>query len=272
MQYGVNQETELLDYDVIREIALKVRPKLIISGATAYPRQINFQAFQQIAEEVSAISMADIAHIAGLIVGGVHPSPFPLIDVVTTTTHKTLRGPRGAMIMCKEKFAKEIDRAVFPGMQGGPHDHVTAAMAVAFGEDLKPEFKEYAHQIVKNAQTLAATLMENGFRLVTGGTDNHLLLVDLQNKDVSGKEAEIALDIAGITVNKNTIPFDPRKPFDPSGIRLGTPAVTTRGMKEEEMKQIGGFITRAIDAKDDPERLKQIRQELKEFCKVFPVY
>jgi len=156
-----------------------VRPKLIISGATAYLRQINFQAFQQIAEEVSAISMADIAHIAGLIVGGVHPSPFPLIDVVTTTTHKTLRGPRGAMIMCKEKFAKEIDRAVFPGMQGGPHDHVTAAMAVAFGEDLKPEFKEYAHQIVKNAQTLAATLMENGFRLVTGGTDNHLLLVDL---------------------------------------------------------------------------------------------
>ncbi len=216
--------------------------------------------------------MADIAHIAGLIIGGVHQSPFPYTDVVTTTTHKTLRGPRGAMIMCKEKFAKDIDRAVFPGMQGGQHDHVTAAMAVAFGEALKPEFKDYASQIVKNAKALAASLIENEFRLVTGGTDNHLILIDLQSKGVSGKEAEMALDIAGITVNKNTIPFDPRKSFDPSGIRLGTPAVTTRGMKEAEMNQIGNLIAKAIDAKDNLDKLEEIRQEVKELCQGFPVY
>jgi len=192
--------------------------------------------------------------------------------VVTTTTHKTLRGPRGAMIMSKERFAKDIDETVFPGMQGGPHDHVTAAMAVAFGEALKPEFKNYASQIVKNARALAESLMEKGFRLVTGGTDNHLILVDLRSKGVTGKEAEAALDIAGITVNKNTIPFDPRKPFDPSGIRLGTPAVTTRGMKEAEMKQIGKFITEALDAKDNREKLEQIRQKVKTLCQPFPVY
>jgi len=236
VQYGVDKDTELLDYDEIRRIALKVRPKLILCGATAYPREIDFKAFHDIAEEVGAISMADIAHIAGLIVGEVHQSPFPYMDVVTTTTHKTLRGPRGAMIMCKEKFAKDIDRAVFPGMQGGPHD------------------------------PLAASLMENGFRLVTGGTDNHLILVDLQSKGVSGKEAEIALDIAGITVNKNTIPFDLRKPFDPSGIRLGTPAVTTRGMKEAEMNQIGNLIAKAIDVKDNLEKLEEV------LCQTFPVY
>jgi len=216
--------------------------------------------------------MADIAHIAGLIVGGVHQSPFPYTDVVTTTTHKTLRGPRGAMIVCKEKFAKDIGRAVFPGMQGGPYNYVTAAMAVAFGEALRPEFKDYARQIVKNAKALATFLIENGFRLVIGGTDTHLILVDLQSKGVSGKQAEIALDIAGITVNKNTIPFDPRKPFDPSGIRLGTPAVTTRGMKEAEIKQIGKLIAKAIDSKDDLEKLEKIRQEVKELCKAFPVY
>jgi len=272
VQYGVNKDTELLDYDEIREIALRTRPKLILSGATAYPRKIDFKAFHEIAEEVGAISMTDIAHIAGLIVGGVHQSPFPYTDVVTTTTHKTLRGPRGAMIMCKEKFARDIDKAVFPGMQGGPHDHVTAAMAVAFGEALKPEFKDYARQIIKNAKALATYLIENGFRLVTGGTDNHLILVDLQSKGVPGKEAEIALDIAGITVNKNTIPFDPRKPFDPSGIRLGTPAVTTRGMKEAEMKHIGKLIAKAIDSKDDLEKLNKIRQDVKELCKLFPVY
>jgi len=272
VQYGVNKDTELLDYDEIRRIALKVRPKLILCGATAYPREIDFEVFHKISEEVGAISMADIAHIAGLIIGGVHQSPFPYMDVVTTTTHKTLRGPRGAMIMCKEKFAKDIDRAVFPGMQGGPHDHVTAAMAVAFGEALKPEFKDYASQIVKNARALATSLMENGFRLVTGGTDNHLILVDLQSKGVSGKEAEIALDIAGITVNKNTIPFDPRKPFDPSGIRLGTPAVTTRGMKEAEMNQIGNLIAKAIDVKDNLEKLEEVRQEVKRLCQTFPVY
>lgn len=272
VQYGVNKDTELLDYEEIRRIALKVRPKLILCGATAYPREIDFKIFHEIAEEVGAISMADIAHIAGLIIGEVHQSPFPFTDVVTTTTHKTLRGPRGAVIMCKEKFAKDIDRAVFPGMQGGPHDHVTAAMAVAFGEALKPEFKDYARQIVKNAKALAASLMENGFRLVTGGTDNHLILVDLQSKGVSGKEAEMALDIAGITVNKNTIPFDPRKPFDPSGIRLGTPTVTTRGMKETEMNQIGNLIAKAIDVKDNRENLEKIRQEVKGLCQKFPVY
>ncbi len=271
VQYGVNKETERLDYDEIRKIALEVKPKVIVCGTTAYPRQIDFKAFHEIAQAVGAISMADIAHIAGLIVGGVHQSPFPYMDVVTTTTHKTLRGPRGAMIMCKEKFAKAIDEAVFPGMQGGPHDHVTAAMAVAFGEALEPEFKDYAKQVVKNAKTLAESLMENGFRLVTGGTDNHLMVVDLRNKGITGKEAEIVLDIAGISVNKNTIPFDLRKPFDPSGIRLGTPAVTTRGMKEE-MKQIGKFIARAIDAKDNREKLEEIRQEVKELCQAFPVY
>jgi len=272
VQYGVNKDTELLDYDEIKKTALEVRPKMIVCGATAYPREIDFKAFHGIAEEVGAISMADIAHIAGLIVGGVHQSPFPYIDVVTTTTHKTLRGPRGAMIMSKERFAKDIDQTVFPGMQGGPHDHVTAAMAVALGEALKPEFKNYARQIVKNARALAESLMQKGFRLVTGGTDNHLILVDLRSKGVTGKEAETALDIAGITVNKNTIPFDPRKPFDPSGIRLGTPAVTTRGMKEAEMKQIGKFITQAIDAKDNREKLEEIRQEVKALCQPFPVY
>lgn len=272
VQYGVNKETERLDYDEIRKIALEAKPKVIVCGTTAYPREIDFKAFHEIAQAVGAISMADIAHIAGLIVGGVHQSPFPYMDVVTTTTHKTLRGPRGAMIMCKEKFAKAIDEAVFPGMQGGPHDHVTAAMAVAFGEAQKPEFKDYAKQVVKNAKTLAESLMENGFRLVTGGTDNHLMVIDLRNKGITGKEAETILDSAGISVNKNTIPFDPRKPFDPSGIRIGTPTVTTRGMKEEEMRQIGNFITEAIESKGDRKKLEQIQQRVKELCQTFPAY
>ena len=272
VQYGVNKDTELLDYDEIRQTALKVRPKLVLSGVTAYSRQVDFKAFAEIAKEVGAISVADIAHVAGLIAGGVYPSPFPYTDVVTTTTHKTLRGPRGGMIMCKEEFAKAIDTSVFPGAQGGPHEHAIAAMAVAFGEDLKPEFKEYAKQIVKNAKALAESLMENGFRIVTGGTDTHLMVVDLRSKGVTGKEAEEALDLAGVTVNKNTIPYDPRKPFDPSGIRLGTPPVTTRGMKEAEMKQVGRFIARAIDVKDKPEKLEKIRQEVKELCQAFPVY
>ncbi|MCK4387589.1 MAG: serine hydroxymethyltransferase [Dehalococcoidia bacterium] len=272
VQYGVNKETELLDYDEIEKIALEAKPKVIVCGTTAYPREIDFKAFHKIAKEAGAISMADIAHIAGLIVGGVHQSPFPYIDVVTTTTHKTLRGPRGAMIMCKEKFANAIDEAVFPGMQGGPHDHVTAAMAVAFGEAQKPEFKDYAEQVVKNAKTLAESLMENSFRLVTGGTDNHLMVVDLRNKGITGKEAETVLDSAGISVNKNTIPFDLRKPFDPSGIRIGTPTVTTRGMKEEEMKQIGNFITEAIDSKGDRKNLEQMQQRVKELCQTFPVH
>jgi len=272
VQYGVNRETELLDYDEIEKIALEAKPKVIVCGTTAYPRQIDFKAFHEIAKKTEAISMADIAHIAGLIIGGVHQSPFPYVDVVTTTTHKTLRGPRGAMIMCKEKFANAIDEAVFPGMQGGPHDHVTAAMAVAFGEALKPEFRNYAQQVVRNAKALAESLMENGFRLVTGGTDNHLMVVDLRNRGITGKEAEAVLDSAGISVNKNTIPFDPRKPFDPSGIRIGTPTVTTQGMREEQMRQIGKFVTAAIDSKDDREKLEQIRQRVKVLCQAFPAY
>ncbi len=234
VQYGVDPKTQMIDYDEVRKIALKEKPKMIVSGATAYPREFDFKEFHKIAEEVGAVSLADIAHIAGLIVGGVHQSPFPFTDVVTTTTHKTLRGPRGGMIMCKEKFAEAIDRAVFPGLQGGPHEHVIAAKAVAFGEALKPEFKDYAKQIVKNAKALADSLLGHGFNLVTGGTDNHMIIVDLRNKNLTGKGAEKALDRAGITVNRNMIPYDPRKPFDPSGIRLGTPAITTRGRDEGE--------------------------------------
>ena len=272
VHYGVDSETHLIDYDEVRKIALQEKPKIIVSGATAYPREIDFKAFHEIAEEVGAISMADISHIAGLIVAGVHQSPFPFTDVVTTTTHKTLRGPRGAMIMCKEKFAKAIDRAVFPGLQGGPREHVIAAKAVAFKEAMKPQFKEYGRQIVKNAKALADRLMSQGFKLITDGTDNHLILIDLRNKGLTGKEAEEALDKAGITVNKNMIPYDPRSPFDPSGIRLGTPAVTTRGMKENEMKYIGDLINKAIENYKDNRKLEEIRNEVKELCKDFVIY
>ncbi len=284
--YGVSQETEMFDYDEIRKIALRERPKLILSGLTAYPREINFEAFQEIADEVEAYHMADIAHIAGLVVGGVHPSPVPHCDIVTTTTHKTLRGPRGAIIMSKtedryhdkyrpeskKNLAQMIDFAVFPCFQGGPHNHTNAAKAVAFNEAMQPEFKDYAQQIVKNAKTLADSLMSHGFRLVTGGTDNHLILVDLRNKDVSGKEAEEALDEAGITVNKNMVPFDPRKPWDPSGIRLGTPVLTTRGMKEDEMNYVGELITRAIKHRSDTAAKEKVRQDVLELCRQFPFY
>ncbi len=272
VKYGVDRETEMLDYDEIRKIAKREKPKIIVSGATAYPREIDFKEFHEIAQDVGAYSMADIAHIAGLIAAGVHQSPFPFTDVVTTTTHKTLRGPRSGMIMCKKEFADVIDKAVFPGLQGGPHEHVIAAKAVCFYEAMQPEFKEYAKQIIKNAKALADALMDYGFRLVTGGTDNHLILVDLKNKDVTGKEAEDALDKAGITVNKNMIPYDPRKPWDPSGIRLGTPAVTTRGMKESEMKEIARWINDAIENRNDEDRLKKIRECVREFVKDFPVY
>ena len=271
-QYGVDPKTHLIDYDEVRKIALAEKPKILLSGATAYPRKIDFKAFAEIAEEAGAISMADIAHIAGLIVGGVHPSPFPFTDVVTTTTHKTLRGPRGAMIMCKERFAQAIDKAVFPGMQGGPHEHAIAAKAVAFREAAKPEFKEYAHQIVKNAKALAGALMAHGFTLVSGGTDNHLILIDLTQRGVTGKEAEASLDKAGITVNKNTVPYDTRSPFDPSGIRLGTPTITTRGMKESEMKHVADLINKAINNHKDDAALKKVREEVKELCRHFPVY
>jgi glycine hydroxymethyltransferase len=272
VQYGVHPETHLIDYDQLRKLARQEKPKIIVSGATAYPREIDFGIFHEVAQEVGAVSMADIAHIAGLIVGGVHQSPFPFTDVVTTTTHKTLRGPRGAIIMCKEQFAKDIDRAVFPGLQGGPHDHVNAAKAVAFHEASKPEFKEYAAEIVKNAKALAEELLEHDFTLISGGTDNHLILVDLQNKNITGKEAEEALDQAAITCNKNMIPFDPRTPFNPSGIRLGTPALTSRGMREEQMKLVGRFIAEVIHDVGNESVYQKVKKEVRELCQDFPLY
>ena len=282
--YNVDKETELLDYDQIKKQAKKAKPKLILSGLTAYPRKLDFKAFQEICDEVGAYHMSDIAHIAGLCATGVHESPVPYADVVTTTTHKTLRGPRGGMIMCKieDKFdkdgkknlAQKIDSAVFPGLQGGPHDHVTAAKAVAFGEDLKPDFKDYCKQIVKNAKALADALMDKGLELTTGGTDNHLMVIKLVNKGLTGKgkEVQTALDEAGITVNKNTIPYEPGSPFHPSGIRLGTPAVTTRGFKESEMKVVGENIAKVINNHTDKKIIKDVKKDILELCKRFPLY
>jgi glycine hydroxymethyltransferase len=269
--YGVEKDTGQLNMDKVREIALESKPKMIVCGYTAYPREIDFKAFKEICDEVGALAMADIAHIAGLIAGGAHESPAADFDVISTTTHKTLRGPRGAIIMCKKEHAKNIDRAVFPGFQGGPHDNTTAAKAVAFGEALQPDFKDYSAQIVNNARALAAKLNEYGFDLVSGGTDNHLILIDLTNKGIPGKIAQEALDEAGITCNKNTVPFDPRSPFDPSGIRLGTPALTTRGMKEAEMHQVATFMAAALEKYDDEDHLKKIKGEVKDLCKNFPV-
>ncbi|MEK7105514.1 MAG: serine hydroxymethyltransferase [Patescibacteria group bacterium] len=275
-----------LDFDQMMAMAKEHQPKLLIVGATAYPRIIDWQKAKEVADSVGAYLMADVSHISGLIVSGDHPSPAGIADVITTTTHKTLRGPRGAMILCngnastplkaaprtRENIPTLIDRAIIPGLQGGPHNHQTAAIAVALDEAARPEFKEYGHQIVKNAKTLAAALMERGFELVTGGTDNHLMVVDLTNKGVSGKEGQIALEAAGITVNKNTVPFDPRKPFDPSGIRLGTPALTSRGMKEEEMAQIAGWIDQAVTNHNKPEVLETIKAEVKDLTAQFPLY
>ncbi len=272
VQYGVDEQSNLLDYDKIRKMAEKEEPKLIISGATAYPREIDFKEFAEIAKDVGAISMSDISHVAGLIAGGEHISPLPETDVVMTTTHKTLRGPRGGIILCKEKFAQRIDKAVFPGMQGGPHEHQIAAKAVTFKEALQPEFKDYAKQIVKNAKALAEGLMDNGFKLVTDGTDNHLILADLRNKNITGKEAESALDKAGITVNKNTIPYDTGTPWNPSGIRLGTPAITTRGMKESEMKTVAELMSKAIESATDDLQLSKIKNDVRELVKDFPIY
>ncbi|MHA1115022.1 MAG: serine hydroxymethyltransferase [Candidatus Heimdallarchaeaceae archaeon] len=288
VSYDVDKETEMLDMDSIRKLAIEEKPKMIISGLTAYPREIDFKAFKEIAEEVDAYHFADISHIAGLVAGGVHPSPVPHADVVTTTTHKSLRGPRGAIIMTKiedrlhdkyhpntkKNLAQLIDSAVFPGLQGGPHDNTTAAKAVAFGEALKPEFKEYALQIVKNAKTLADELMSLGIKLVTNGTDNHLILIDLRPEGLTGqgKLIQNALDAAGITVNKNTVPYEPSTPFNPSGIRLGTPAVTTRGMKESEMKVIAEGLAKVIKAKGDPEVSAKVKQDILELTKQFPLY
>lgn len=270
--YGVSPKTETLDFNDIRKKALEVKPKMIIAGASAYPRTIDFSKFREICDEVGAVLMVDMAHIAGLVAAGEHPSPVEFSEFVTSTTHKTLRGPRSGLVMCREEFAKKINSVVFPGIQGGPLMHVIAGKAVAFKEALKPEFKIYQKKIVANAKKLSSELSSRGFRIVSGGTDNHLMLVDLSNKGVSGKEAEILLDKAGITVNKNLIPFDEKSPFVTSGVRLGTPAVTTRGMGEKEMAVIAALIDRAISVKSDDDKLAAIRGEVKEMLKLFPLY
>jgi len=271
--YGVDKETEALDYDAIRKRALEEKPKLIICGYTAYPLMINFKEFRSICDEVGAIMMADISHFAGLVAGGVYNSPVPYADVITSTTHKTLRGPRGAMIMGKnEEIGTKIDKAVFPGMQGGPLEHVIAAKAVCYHEAMQPSFKQYAAQIVKNAKALAEELQAHGMRLVAGKTETHLILVDLTKKGITGKDAQIALEEAGIICNKNTIPFDTKSPFVTSGLRFGTPALTTRGMKESEMKEIARMIAKVIENPNDNEIKLRVRGEVEELCKQFPIY
>lgn len=274
IRYKTNAEGKI-DLDNLRQMALEHKPKMILVGYSAYSREIDYAAIKNIADEVGALTMADIAHIAGLIAGGQMDNPVPLFDVVTTTTHKTLRGPRGGMIMCKQIHAAAIDKSVFPGLQGGPHENNIAAKAVAFKEALEPAFKEYALQIKKNAKVLERIFREKGYTLCHGGTDNHLLLIDVTTKGLeglAGKQAQIALDKAGITVNKNMIPDDPRSPFDPSGIRLGTPAITTRGMKESEMELVGNFIDEAIMNWGDDSKLAEIREKVKELTKRFPLY
>lgn len=271
VQYGLSKKNQQIDYDEVLQLAKKHKPKIIVSGATAYPRVINFKKFQNIARAVGAIHVADISHIAGLIVVGIHPSPFPFTDVVTTTTHKTLRGPRGAMIICKKKFAKDIDRAVFPGFQGGPHEHIIAAKAIAFGEAMKPAFKEYAKNIVDNMKCFAQSLQSFSFDLISKGTDNHLILVDLRNHNITGKDFEDALGKAGITVNKNAIPGDPNPPMVTSGIRVGAAALTTRGMGIAEMQRIAEIFNKVYENKDNDKELKNIGKEIETMCKKFPV-
>lgn len=268
--YGVDKETEMIDYNQVRDVALKCRPKMILAGASAYPRVIDFARFREIADEVGAYFMVDMAHIAGLVAAGEHPSPVPYADVVTTTTHKTLRGPRGGMILCREELAAKIDKAIFPGTQGGPLMHIIAAKAVALGEALTDDFKTYQHQIVVNAQALSNGLLSRGVQLVSGGTDNHLMLVKLLNTEVTGKELEIRLDSMHITANKNAIPFDPRKPMVTSGVRLGTAAVTSRGFKEPEMEKIAGFIADTIQ--DYEGNRERITEEVAALCARFPLY
>jgi len=270
--YGVREDTHRIDYDQVRDLAKKHNPKLIIAGASAYPRIIDYKVFKEIADEVGAYFMVDMAHIAGLVATGLHPSPVPYADFVTTTTHKTLRGPRGGMVLCKEEHAKTLNSRVFPGMQGGPLMHVIAAKAVALKEAMSEEFRLYQQQVIKNAKALADALLALGFSLVSGGTDNHLMLVDLTNKDITGKDAEAFLDQASITANKNTIPFETRSPFVTSGIRLGSPALTTRGMMEEQMKQVASLISKVIDSKGDPAVLVSVSNEVKELTARFPIY
>ena len=270
--YGVDKESEMLDYDKIAELAAEHKPKIILAGASAYPRKMDFARFRKICDSVGAYLFVDMAHIAGLVAAGVHASPVPYAEFVTSTTHKTLRGPRGGFILCRKEFAKKIDSRIFPGLQGGPLMHVIAAKAVAFGEAMKPEFKVYQKQVVKNAQEVAAGLAQKGYRIVSGGTDNHLMLVDLTSKNISGKQASDVLEEVNITVNKNLIPYDKQSPAVTSGIRIGTPAVTTRGMKEPQMRQIADFIDQAVAVRDDAFAKSGIREQVKELAKQFPLY
>lgn len=270
--YGVTKETETIDYDALLDLAKEHKPKMIVAGASAYPRIIDFPRIRRIADEVGALVMVDMAHIAGLVATGLHPSPVPYAEFVTTTTHKTLRGPRGGLILCQEQFAKKIDQAIFPGTQGGPLMHVIAGKAVAFKEAASPEFKAYQAQVVKNAKVFAAALMNRGFRVISGGTDNHLMLVSVREHGLTGLQAERLLDSCAITVNKNTIPFDPEKPFITSGLRIGTPAVTTRGMKEAEMLEISGIIADVLDNPDDESVLHAAKQKVESLTKRFPLY
>jgi len=271
VHYGVSKQTETIDYDALEQQAREVRPKMITAGASAYSRTIDFPRLRQIADSCGSLLFIDMAHIAGLVAAGVHPSPIPYADFVTTTTHKTLRGPRGGLVFCKEKYAKEIDSQVFPGVQGGPLMHVIAAKAVALGEALRPEFKAYQQQVVRNAKALCEGMKKNGFRIVSGTTDNHVMLVDLQPKNLTGKEVSEVLDHAGITVNKNTIPFDTQSPFKSGGIRLGTPAVTTRGMKEDEMFDIANLIEEAVEHRADAEKIEAIRDHVRQITARFPL-
>jgi len=271
VQYGVDAETGYVDMDEVAEIARQEKPKMIVAGYSAYSREIEWEKFKQIADEVGAFTFADIAHTAGLIAAGLLNNPVPFFDVVSTTTHKTLRGPRGAIIMCLEKYAPQVDRAVFPGMQGGPHDHINAAKAVALGEALKPEFKVYARQIITNAKVMAEELANRDYKIISGGTDNHLLVIDMTNKGVAGKETEILLDKVGISVSRSTIPNDPNPPMNPSGVRLGTPATTTRGMREKDVIKIVSLFDKTIISKNKAAELNKIKKEVKEFCLRFPV-
>ena len=271
VQYGVNEKSGLIDMDEVRKIALKEKPKMIIAGFSAYSREIDWEAFQSIANEIKAYTFADIAHIAGLVAAGLLKNPVEIFDVVTTTTHKTLRGPRGAIIMCKEKYAKQIDRAVFPGIQGGPHDHVTAAKAVCFKEALGLEFKYYSKQVIKNAKALVEGFKNLDYQVVSGGTDNHLFILDLRNKNISGREAEKTLEKVGISVSRSTIPNDPSPPFNPSGLRLGSAALTTRDLKEKEMQEVVELIDQSLKEKDNDEKLNKIKDRVKFLCKKFPL-
>ena len=272
VSYGVDRQTEQIDMAEVERVAVQHRPKMIVAGASAYPRLIDFESFRRIADKIGALLMVDMAHIAGLVAAGVHPSPVPHADFVTTTTHKTLRGPRGGLILAKEKYAKQLNSKIFPGIQGGPLVHVIAAKAVSFKEAMTPEFKVYQKQVVRNAKTLAAGLTGHGFRIVSNGTDNHLLLVDVTNKNITGKEAEEVLEEAGLTVNKNAIPFDTQSRFVPSGIRIGTPSVTTRGFKEAEMEQVADWINLALSRRDNMDELGKVRLEVRELCERFPLY